>query len=162
PFSSSLSFLSSPVVPSTGGFFIDAGDRTGTGLQAMKSRNIAGVYRGFADLTVFSQHRLRRRFSRIADFQRSCWEIIQIDDVSPPSPTPDVGDYARIRQIRQFSRTTPPPDSSSLACTSLAAHAAHSHLPTLTSEKLALKGKSCETLREKSEKLARNRQLREK
>ena len=82
----------------------DAGDYAKIGGRTGKSRIVVGVYRESADSAVFSRYRLESRFFRIADFQRSCWEIIRWMAGFPQTPTPCAGVYARIALIRRFSR----------------------------------------------------------
>ena len=74
------------------------------GWCAVMSRICVGVCHGCADWAVFSRFGLLGCFSRIADFQRSCWEFVRWMADSLQSPALDVGVCAGIGKIRQFSR----------------------------------------------------------
>ena len=55
------------------------GDFPRMGDLVVMSRGFVGVYRGFAVSAVFSRQRFQSRFSRTADFQRSCGDNIRED-----------------------------------------------------------------------------------
>lgn len=77
----------------------DVGVCAAMGWCAVMSRFGVGVCRGCADWAVFSRFGLLGCFSRIADFQRSCWEFVRWMAVSLQSPALDAGVYAGIGEI---------------------------------------------------------------
>lgn len=82
------------------------GDKPRIGDLTEKSRIAAGAYRECADPPLFSQNLTRDQYSRIAEFQCSCWEIIRMNVIFTRTPASRAGDQ---RPIGRFALNSHPP-----------------------------------------------------